>query len=520
MRKDNPRARREGFISERSEATKSLSKAKGFAIIEIILAVGLFTFIVGGAVGVVVQAFNVNRLGEEESSANSRALEGLEAARAIAGRSYLNLTNGPHGLTNQNSFWEFSGSSESLGKFTRQIIASDVFRDANGEIIGSGGSLDPFTKRVEALVTWSFSPGRANSVSLKSYFTNLQESTNLGGDVGCRGVSGDWRNPVTLGTVDLGPGNEATGLDVKQKIVYMSAEASAAAKPDFFIVDATDGQNPFIRSNLNTGPGLNAVDAANTFAYVANKATNAQLQIIDVANLNSPVLVSSFQLPGISGNDAVGRSVFYYAGKVYIGTKRVTTGPTNPEFHIVDVSNPAVPVWLGSKEIDADVNKIYVTGTTAYLATSDAQELKIFDVSNPANITQIGGFDASGNSEDGKSLSVVGNKLYLGRTIGGNHVDHHELHVLDIGNPALIVNLGSKDLASDVNGILTCGNLALIGTSDPNKEFQVWNVADPANIVFWSSLNFPQVGTGVDYEGNFVYLSVRSNDALRIITSQ
>ena len=37
--------------------------------------------------------------------------------------------------------------------------------------------------------------------------------------------------------------------------------------------------------------------------------------------------------------------------------------------------------------------------------------------------------------------------------------------------------------------------------------------------VLHSSFNFPQVATGVDYEDNLVYVSVRSNDALRIITS-
>ncbi|GAH25486.1 unnamed protein product, partial [marine sediment metagenome] len=46
-----------------------------------------------------------------------------------------------------------------------------------------------------------------------------------------------------------------------------------------------------------------------------------------------------------------------------------------------------------------------------------------------------------------------------------------------------------------------------------------WNISNPGNIELWSSFNFPQVATGIDYEDNVVYVSVRSNDALRIITS-
>ena len=63
-------------------------------------------------------------------------------------------------------------------------------------------------------------------------------------------------------------------------------------------------------------------------------------------------------------------------------------------------------------------------------------------------------------------------------------------------------------------------DLAFIASSNSNREFQVINISDPNNPSLWSYFNFPQVATGIDYEDNLVYVSVRSNDALRIITSQ
>ncbi|MBI5401621.1 hypothetical protein HZB05_02210, partial [Candidatus Wolfebacteria bacterium] len=272
------------------------------------------------------------------------------------------------------------------------------------------------------------------------------------------------------------------------------------------------GQNPTIVSNINTGDGLKAIDVAGHYAYVANKENDNQLQIIDVNNLNSPNLVASFKLPGASG---VGSSIFYYNQKIYIGTKKAT----GPEFFIIDVTNPTSPISLGSKEINADVNGIYIKSNVAYLAVSDEYELKIFNVNNPAQITEIGSFDAPGDSEDGKSLDLVDDKLYLGRTVGGNHTNHHELHILNVLNPSSVQNLGSKDLAADLNGIKIRDYLAFLATSDSNKEFQVWNVSNPADIIAWSSFNFPQVATSIDFEDNIVYVSIRSNDALRIITS-
>jgi hypothetical protein len=108
----------------------------------------------------------------------------------------------------------------------------------------------------------------------------------------------------------------------------------------------------------------------------------------------------------------------------------------------------------------------------------------------------------------------------LGRLLGGNHANHHEFHILDISSSSLPQNLGSKDIGADVNDLRIRDNLAFLATADSNKEFQVWNISDPTNITLWSSFNFPQVATGIDYEDNVVYVSVRSNDALRIITSQ
>lgn len=377
-------------------------------------------------------------------------------------------------------------------------------------------NIDPNTKKVISLVNWQTNQLKPQKIELTTIVANIKITIQSGGDTGGSGLSGNWKNPKTLGSVDLGPGNSATDIDVLNKIVYLAAEASAAAKPDFFIINATNGENPYMVSNINTGLGLNAVDVAANYAYAGNKDTGAQLQIIDVSNKSNPVLIKSFKLPDVSGSDAIGQSIFYWDSKVYIGTKKAT----GPEFHIIDVSNSNNPTALGSFEINGAVNMIHVKNNKAYIAVdSNDYEMKILDVSDPANITLLNSYDAPGNSEKGKSLYLVADKLYLGRTLGGNHNDHHELHILDVSNPIAPANLGSKDLATDLNDLRIRDYLAFLGTSDPNKEFQVWNISDPTNISLWSAFNFPQVATGIDYEDNLIYVSVRSNDALRIITS-
>ena len=161
------------------------------------------------------------------------------------------------------------------------------------------------------------------------------------------------------------------------------------------------------------------------------------------------------------------------------------------------------------------MNSISVSGGSAYIATSvNDGEVKILNVAAPALITQIGSYNAP-DANDGKVIRAVGSKAYLGRL-----EEEDELDILDIANPLSILRLGSKDIDADVNGLLTRECLSFLGTDDSNKELQIWNTSNPANINLWASFNFPQVIASIDYESNIVYVGVRSNDALRIITSQ
>ncbi|MEK9180394.1 MAG: hypothetical protein AAB897_03205 [Patescibacteria group bacterium] len=373
-------------------------------------------------------------------------------------------------------------------------------------------SLSTSTKEVTVQITWRTDPLRLQELTLVTHITDWQSSAASGGDTGGGGLTGDWNNPRTLGSIDLGPGASATDLDVLNKLVYISSVAAAQSKEDFYIINVEDGQNPYIVSNISTGPGLNGVDVAGNYAYVAQDKTTKQLQVIDITDKANPSLATELTLADVSGVNAIGWSIFYQSEKIYIATKQAT----GPELHVIDVSSPTAPVEIGSYEVGADVNEIRVVGNTAYLATSDdSAELLVLNVSDPAAISLINSFNPAG-SEDGKSVYLVGTKLYLGRETGQSD----ELRVLDVSNPASIQILGTKNITYDVTGILVRDYLAFITTSAPNEEFQVWNITDPANITKVSGFNFPQVANGIDYEDNLVYVAVRSNDALRIITSQ
>lgn len=463
-------------------------KREGQSIMEILIALAILIISVSAVIMTLFggQSLSVDTKLNQEAIYMAR--QALEKARADA----------------QQNFDALISSSGTQKEFLQETIITNVDAD---------------TKKITSRVTWQIDINRPQKIEFTSIATDWRniappaDPGDPGGSGGGGGLTGNWCNPQTLGSIDLGPGNSGTDLDVLNKIVYMSASASAANKPDFWVINATNGQNPFFLSNLDTGPSLNALDVSGNYAYAANNDVNAQLQIIDIANASNPILKSSFQLPGVSGDGAIGNAIFYSSGKIYIGAKE----SSGPEFHIIDVSNPLAPVALGSREIGNDVNGIFIQGSTAYIANNHSNEIKALDISDPSNITEISSSDPTGFS-GGKSVFALGAKAYLGRlsTSGPGN----EFYVFNIANPSSILTLGSEEINADVNDIMVRDNLAFLATNDPIKEFQVWNVSDPSNITSCTNFNFPQTATGIDYENNIIYVSVRSNDALRIITSQ
>lgn len=158
---------------------------KGFSVIEIILAAAVFVIFASGIAQAVVWGLSANRLGEEQTIANQFASEGIEAARSIKNQAFGNLVNSAGtGVSQTGGVWVFSGTNNQFGpgnKYTRVLKVEDVQRDGSGNIVTSGGTVDPLTKKITSTVTWNASPSRVNSVVLSTYLTNWRLAIGKGG---------------------------------------------------------------------------------------------------------------------------------------------------------------------------------------------------------------------------------------------------------------------------------------------------------------------------------------------------
>ncbi len=449
----------------------------GQTTLEVLIALTLLTIALTSAVLVVTSGQSLSTDSQESGQALRLAQRNIESSISSA----------------KANFSALASSTIVDGEFTKTVVVSTI--DAN-------------TKQVVSRVSWSTDPLRAQQVELTTLVTNWSDVQNTGGDTGGGGTSGNWCNPTTFGTVNLGSGEQATGIDTIGTTTYMTATASSQSKPDFFVIDVSSSSNPSITGSVDTGPGLNALNATSHYAYVADNKTSKQFQVIDISDKSNPVLVASTTL---TSNSEVARSIFYYNQKVYIGTDN----DGGDEFQIIDVSTPTSPVILGRASLSKDVTSIYVSGNKAYLGTSDrSKDLQIFDVTTSSAPTLLGTYDIPGDGET-RSLYAVGNKMYVGRETGGD-----EFYVLDITNATSVSVLGHVSIGNTVNAITVRDNYAFLATSDTNNELKILNISDLSNITSCSNFNFPNIATGVDFDNNLVYTAVRSNDGLRIVTSQ
>lgn len=164
-------------------------RMKGFSLLEIILAVALFSILTTGGITLIVHSYNSNRLGGEFAVATEFASEGIESVKSIKNQAYSNLVNSSGtGVDRVGSVWAFGGSNDTLAhnisdNFTRTIKVESVNRDGTppaGNIVSTGGTTDPDTKKITSTVTWNFNSARPESLSLVTYLSDWRKTISTG----------------------------------------------------------------------------------------------------------------------------------------------------------------------------------------------------------------------------------------------------------------------------------------------------------------------------------------------------
>jgi len=188
------------------------------------------------------------------------------------------------------------------------------------------------------------------------------------------------------------------------------------------------------------------------------------------------------------------------------------------ELVFINVENPALPAIISQVAIGDDVNDFTATSERLYLTSEDSvSDIWVYDITNPLNPTLVN----NNNLGDNDYISVyLQDKNGLNLLIGSESEDGNEFMSIGATNTAQMYVRDNINLGDDVNDIVCVkGDLVFLSTSNSNKEFIIVNANNPDNLIEYASLNFAQVASGIDYAQNKVFVAVRSNDSLKIITS-
>ena len=482
-----------------SVSAASLARASnGSSLLEILIAVTILSL----GIGAVLLLSTANQDLKIDSQTNGEALskaEGMiETARALSRQDFYSIS-------------AIAPANDDI--YTKSIDVTDI---------------DVFTKQVTSNVAWSASASRPVAIRLTTILTDPQSA--LGGDTCNPVLSGDWTDPQLLGYADFPSSQGATGVDVLAHKAYVTTDPTGNSE-DFYTFDVSNPNQTHIpfSSKLETGPGLAAVKVAGRYAYVANTANGSQLQVIDISQ-NPPAIVAELDLT--SSGTADGSTLYYANRKVYVGL----TKSTGPEFFVINVSSPttlSASDILGSYEFDTTVNSIAVKDDRAYVATPmptsnppTQENLTVLNLStNP--ISRLATFSwPIYATMDGLGVYYgKDDRLYLGRTAGGNQTTYEEFFILDPDPSSIATPIAKKFIPDNNNGkaisigsLIARQNLVFILTSDTNLGFQIWDLGNLSSANPYGSLNVQQSSTaGMDCEGNLIFIGQQGNRALQII---
>lgn len=230
-----------------------------------------------------------------------------------------------------------------------------------------------------------------------------------------------------------------------------------------------------IVSRTVTPGGSSDVVLSGDLAYIAD--TDAGLLILDISNPASPVALGSVDTPG-------------YARALWLAGSYAYIADDASGLQVVDVSDPMAPALVGSLGTATPVFDVFVSEGAAYLA-ADTGGLVIADVTDPAVPVALGAFDTP---ELARSVVVEGELAYLADYLGG-------LLIFDVSDPASPLLIGSWDDAS-VRDVKLAGGLLYAASG---IGLAVFDVSSPGSPQLLGS-NDAAVGWDITIAGGRAYM--------------
>ena len=377
-----------------------------------------------------------------------------------------------------------------LGQVATSGVINDISKDGNYVYLAEGDSglkvIDVSNLANPTQVSELLLPGPVNKLIVNNQTLYVAEGRWDGGQWigGLRTLDvSDPFNPQPLGFY-VSPG-ESNFISLVDDYIYMNKKSV-----ETLFIDISDLNNPTLAGSLNTRFGN---------AYLSGYLLFIGMKIFDVSNPLNPILLGEAVFQGGAEDVTVsGNFAFITIRKFWDGNNW-----RDGQIRIFDISDPVNPTEIGFYESSGDVANISYANYTliisegVYPNVSTSEEgsgLRIMDVTNPALPEPIGFFETPGVSMD---VVVRDHYAFVLTLYGGISV----VNIQDISNPTQIGYYNSPGKPKDLS---LKDNLAYL--ADGNGGLRIVDISDLTNPVEVGSYETGDSFSKIDVSGDFAYV--------------
>ncbi len=228
-------------------------------------------------------------------------------------------------------------------------------------------------------VKWSRVPEKCRILSLSDSIAHGQQ----GGELLAFDVSGSVARPVAGCDV---PGNTIGDSTVSGSLIFGENWNGRADTQQIQIIDISNPSTPLLLSSIDTPKGASNYDLVRSddILYIANAGG---LKLVDVSDPTEAVMLSTFK-----GRGRWVRGVAVSNSMAYIMT---SIHDQASWFQLVNVSDPRAPVQAGLYQLEGSARDVAVLDSYAYV--TDSFGLHVIDVADPTDPQHRGSFRIHGN---------------------------------------------------------------------------------------------------------------------------
>lgn len=243
---------------------------------------------------------------------------------------------------------------------------------------------------------------------------------------------------------------------------------------------------PYLRAKYTPGGGIMDIAFNNGNLYTAELSSG-----IRAININYAVTGPSSYNISLTSADVFDTLNWNYS--VTTNNNYAYLANSSSGLRIFDISDPANLAEAGSYTNSVFAAEVAVSGNYVYLSDTGFG-LRILDVSTNTPV-EAGALELT---ESILSITLSGNYAYISNDVNG-------LRIVDISDPTLPVEVGIIDTPGEVKDVAINGTYAYI--ADGPGGLRIYDIQDPANPAEMFASDLPSDAISIAVNGNYIYLS-------------